>query len=68
MESQTELVIIITPRIVKPPESPGMVPLPLPFFLFSVSSYLIDKVTGKVVDTVKVPGFKAAKKLKEAVN
>lgn len=68
VDSRTELVILITPKLVDSLESPGMVPLPPPLSLFSVSSYLIDKVTGKVVDTdYPVAGFKAGKGLKDIV-
>lgn len=69
VESQTKLVILITPKLVDPPENPGIVPLPPPLSLFSISSHLIDKVTEKVVNTAyPVPGFKAGKALKDAVN
>ena len=69
VESRTELLILITPTIMDPPERPGMVPLPPPLSLFSVSRYLINKVTGEVVDTDYVmPGFKPGKALKEAVH
>ena len=69
VESRTELLILITPTIMDPPERPGMVPLPPPLSLFSVSRYLINKVTGEVVDTDYVmPGFKPGKALKDAVH
>jgi len=69
MESRSELVIFVTPRIVRQSEIPDMVPLPPPSSLFSVSSYLIDKETGKVFDTAsRIPAFKAGKALKDAVN
>jgi nucleoid DNA-binding protein len=69
VEAHTELLIFVTPRIVRQSGIPDMVPLPPPLSLFSVSSSLIDKETGKVLDTTsRVPAFKAGKALKDAVN
>jgi nucleoid DNA-binding protein len=69
VESRSELIIFITPTLVTPSEQPDMVAVPPPFALFSVSTYLIDKVTDKVVDTAyPAPAFKAGKALKDAVN
>jgi hypothetical protein len=64
VESRSELIIFVTPRIVRQSEATDMGPLPPPVSLFSVSSSLIEKESGKVVDTTvripasRVPGFK----------
>ena len=49
--NKAELLILITPRIERPPQSNEVLPVPPPFSTVSVSTQLIDTMSDNVVDT-----------------